>query len=50
MAEWVTGLYDEETPELGNINDFLVEFRARFKDETQIQKAESEIWALRQGN
>lgn len=35
-AEWVTGLHDKEAPELGNIVDFLVEFRARFEDETQV--------------
>lgn len=50
MAVWVMGLYNEEAPELGNINDFLVEFRTRFTDEIQIQKAESEMWALGQGN
>lgn len=34
-AEWVTGLHDG-APELGNIDDFLVEFRARFEDKTQV--------------
>lgn len=42
-------LHDEAMPELGNIDDFLVEFQARFKDETQTRKAESKIQALRQG-
>lgn len=36
VAEWVTGLHDEGAPELENIDDFLVEFRARFEDETQV--------------
>ncbi|KAG8135000.1 hypothetical protein E2320_008068, partial [Naja naja] len=48
--DWVMGLHDEEVPDLEYIDDFLAEFRARFKDETQIWKAESEIWALRQGS
>lgn len=42
-VKWVTGLHDEGAPELGNIDDFLVEFRVRFEDETQVWKAESEI-------
>lgn len=42
-AEWVTQLYDEGAPELGNINTFLQELRARFEDDSQTLKSKIEI-------
>lgn len=33
-ADWVTWLYNEEAPELGDPDAFLREFRACFKDNT----------------
>lgn len=47
MAEWVTQLHDD-SPELGNIDTFLKELRARFEDESQAQQAEAEIHKIRQ--
>lgn len=46
----MTSLHDEDTLELGNIDVFLDEFRARFKYETHAQKAELEIQELRRGS
>lgn len=48
-VEWVMGLHDEETPEFGDPNAFLGELRDCSGDNTQIQQAESEIQAIRQG-
>lgn len=42
--------YDEAALELGNIDTFMNEFRARFKDETHIRKDELEIQNLKQGS
>lgn len=47
-AEWVTSLHDEDALELGNINVFLEELRARFEDESQAQQAEVSIHNLKQ--
>lgn len=35
-ADWVTDFHDEGAPELGNIDSFLAELRARFEDDTQV--------------
>lgn len=37
-AKWVTHLHDEHALELGNINTFLQELRARFEDESKLKK------------
>lgn len=36
-----------DAPELGNINAFLGELRARFEDESQALQAGEEIWDLK---
>ncbi|ETE72977.1 hypothetical protein L345_01188, partial [Ophiophagus hannah] len=46
-AEWLTQLHDEDTPELGNINTFLQELRARFEDDSQALQATVEIHELK---
>lgn len=47
-VERVTQLHNEDTPELGNIDDFLQKLRSRFEDEAQSQEAEAEIKAIKQ--
>lgn len=49
-AEWVMGLHDEGTLELGNPGAFLGELRAHFGDNMQAQQIEFEIQAIRQGS
>lgn len=46
--EWITSLHDEEASELGNLDIFLEELRHRFRDESQAQQAEVEIYNLKQ--
>lgn len=47
-AEWVTKLYDKDTPELGNIDTFFQELRSRFEDDSQALDAEAKIYKLKQ--
>lgn len=47
-VEWVTQLHDEDVPELGNINTFLKELRAMFKDDSQALQAKAEIHEIKQ--
>lgn len=47
-AEWMTSLHDEDAPELGNVDLFLEELRAKFENESQALQAEVEICDLKQ--
>lgn len=49
-AEWVMALHDKEVPKLGDLDAFLGELRDHFGDSTQVQRAEPEIHAIRQGS
>lgn len=46
--EWMIRLHDEDALELGNINAFLEELRARFKDRSQTLQAVAEVRDLKQ--
>lgn len=48
-ADWVMYLHDKGTPELGNVDAFLEELRARFGDPVRARQAEFRIRAKRQG-
>lgn len=49
MAEWVTDLHYEGTPELTDPDAFFCGLRAQFGDLMQTQQAEAEIRNVRQG-
>lgn len=42
-AEWAMDLHNKRPLELGNADALLAELRARFEDDTQVQRAESEM-------
>lgn len=49
-TEWMVALHDKGTLELGNVDAFLEELWARFRDPTQTHQVEYDICFIRQRN
>lgn len=47
-VEWMNQLHNKDAPELGNIDAFQQDLRARFKGESQAQEVEAEIREIKQ--